>query len=132
MCIRDSSWVLSHLLEPQFSENLREADRGASHAVTNFGGLEIIVLLSAALFLVCAWELTAKLAQASRIRLFYATMLVLSLIHIFNFEMLDCLEQTISIGVTHAAREIVLAAIAFHPAAIKIGRYSREYWIGLL
>jgi len=39
-----------------------------------------------------------------------------------NFELLDCLEQTIGIGVTHATREIVFASIALHPAAIKIGR----------
>ena len=39
-----------------------------------------------------------------------------------NFELLDCLEQTIGIGVAHATREIVFAAVTLHPTAIKIGR----------
>jgi hypothetical protein len=39
-----------------------------------------------------------------------------------NFELLDCLEQTIGIGVAHAICEIVFASIALHPTAIKIGQ----------
>ncbi len=67
-------WVWSHLEEPPVSENIRQANKGAAHAIRYYGGLEIMVLLSALLFFVCGWELTKKLARASRLRPFYAAM----------------------------------------------------------
>ncbi len=69
-------WVLGSFLEPPVSQNLRQAEKAVFHPSTNYGGLEIMVLLSALFFFICGYELTRKLARASRIRLFYAAMLV--------------------------------------------------------
>ena len=69
------SWVLGHFLEPPFSEQVRQMEKSGSHGAV-YGGLEIIVLFSALLFFVCAWELTKQLARASCVRPFYAALLV--------------------------------------------------------
>jgi len=69
-------WLTGQWVEPNFSEQVREMKKSGSHAVINYGGLEFIVLLSAFAFFVCGYELTKRLARASRIRLFYAAMLV--------------------------------------------------------
>ena len=69
-------WLTGQWVEPSFSEQVRQMRKDASHAAINYGGLEVILLLSAFAFFVCGYELTKRLARASRIRLFYAVMLV--------------------------------------------------------
>jgi hypothetical protein len=72
-------WLVSHSLEPNFSQESREileTENSYSTFTTSFGGLEIVVLLSAFVFFICDYELTKRLARASRVRLFYAAVLV--------------------------------------------------------
>jgi len=70
-------WLLGHSWEPAVSNRIRQAGQSIAAAPRDQGGFEITVLFSAALFLICAYELTRRLKGASRIRPFYASLLVL-------------------------------------------------------
>jgi hypothetical protein len=69
-------WTISRFVEPPFNEQIRQIEKSISNVTGAHGGLELMVLSSAMLFLVSGYELTRRLRQSTRVRPFYASMLV--------------------------------------------------------
>ena len=68
------SWVLSHWLEISFSDTARATAKSIGETRLAYHGMEILVLISAVLYLICAHELSKRMRRASRVRLFYASL----------------------------------------------------------
>jgi hypothetical protein len=70
------SWIIATYLVPPCSANMRVSEVSVHHAVHGSFGFEFMVVGTALLFVVSAYELTRRVWRARCVRLFYASMMV--------------------------------------------------------
>ena len=120
-------WNYIHFLEPVMDDRYHGlqtdiANRGHPH-----GGLEVMVLCAAVIFLVIAIELTRRIVRAPRVRPFYATLVVvIQLLVLLGLVGLPRLWQATQNDLTHrdvsfepAWLSVCLCAIVFSLAVIQ-------------
>jgi hypothetical protein len=72
-------WFFLHLVEPHQSEQTREVEKSMSVPLHFHGGIEVVVLFSAAFFFACGYELSRSLGRSTRVRPFYASMVIVAM-----------------------------------------------------
>jgi hypothetical protein len=109
-------WVMASSVEPNLNRQILETEKSVHLVAAGHIGYVFIVISSALVFLLCAYELTRKLMHASSLRPFYAWMLIV-------------LEAAVLLGVVIFSPAVAGVYALNDPAAHGIARSAQPAWL---